>query len=299
MTFQQLYYLLEVEKTGSFSVAAKKLFVTQSTISNSIASLEKEIGSPIFTRGKKALSLTPVGEEIIAHAKRICESHKYMTTGKRTPMPAVRIGSVGFSPSRNAFLQLVEENKDNTDIKFVYQDARNKNFAEELLAYRMDVAIAMYTSHSVSLQEENLRKKGFHYEKLITLPAVVCIGPGHRLYDVPDFSLDELKDDRLIELPSRPVSRMESLKKYLPIDSKKVIGTTQSDVRRELLLRGLGYTLTYMRSAEARAASPLRYVPVPGLTYSFYVFYDPLQHMTPEVARYLELLRENISQYTL
>ena len=112
MTFQQLYYLLEVEKTGSFSMAAKKMFVTQSTISNAVAGLEKEVGSPIFVRGKKALTLTPEGMEIIAHAKRICESHKYITTGEHTQKPVFCIGSNGFSPVRKAFVQLVEENKD-------------------------------------------------------------------------------------------------------------------------------------------------------------------------------------------
>ena len=42
MTFQQLQYLLEVNRTGSFTTAAKNLFVTQSSVSNAITSLEKE-----------------------------------------------------------------------------------------------------------------------------------------------------------------------------------------------------------------------------------------------------------------
>lgn len=299
MTFQQLYYLLEVEKTGSFSIAAKNVFVTQSTMSNAVASLEKEIGRPIFTRGKKALSLTPVGEEIIAHAKRICESHKYITTGEKTHDPMLRIGSPRFAPARSAFVRLVEENRDNPNVQFVYHDGRNKNFSEELLAYRMDVAVAMYTTPSVAKNEENFRKKGFHYEKLITLPGAVCIGPGHRLYDVPDFSLEELKNDRFIELPSRPASRKESIKTFLPLDETKSLGTTHSDVRKELLRRGLGYTLTYIHSAEERAASELRYVPVPGLEYNFYVFYDRFRPMTPEIFRFLELLKEAVAGYTI
>ncbi len=299
MTFQQLYYLLEVEKTGSFSLAAKNLYVTQSTISNAVSGLEKEVGGPIFIRGKKALSLTALGETVIAHAKRICESHKYITTGEKKRDPMLRIGSPGFVPARSAFLQLVEENRNNPNIQFVYHDARNKNFVEELLACRMDVAVAMYTTPSVAKNEENFRKKGFYYEKLITLPAAVCIGPGHRLYEVPEFSLEELKNDRFVELPSRPVTRKESLKTILPLDETKSIGTTHADVRKELLLRGLGYTLTYMHSAEERVASKLRYVPIPGLEYNFYVFYDSLQPLTPEIERFLTLLKENVAKYTL
>ena len=299
MTFQQLYYLLEVEKTGSFSQAAKKLYVTQSTISNSIASLEREVGGQIFIRGKKALTLTAMGESVIAHAKRICESHRFITTGERPKDATVRIGTVGFPPVREAFLDLVEENRDRADIQFVLHDARNKNFDEELLAGRMDVAVAMFTNAAVRRQEENLKKKGFYYEKLLTLPAAVCIGPGHRLYDVPDFPMEELRNDRFIELPFRTVSRQNGLSEHLPVDPRRVIGTTHADARKELIHRGLGYTLTYMRSAQERAATDLRYVPVPGLTYTFYVFYDPLQPMTPEIARFLELLKAGTAAYTL
>jgi len=294
MTFQQLYYLLEVEKAGSFSVAAKKLFVTQSTISNAVASLEKEIGSPIFIRGKKALTLTPSGEEVVAHAKRICESHKYITTGERSQSPKLRIGSNNFAPVRAAFVQMVEENRDNSDIEFVYHDARNKNFEDELLAYRMDVAVAMFINYHTAEKEDHFRKKGLHYEKLITLPGTICIGPGHRLYNVPEFSIDELKDDRFIELPSKSVS-----KPYLPVRSVKSIGTTHPEARRELLNQGLGYTVTYMHSAQQRAATQLRYVPISGLSYTFYVFYDRLHPATPEMTRFLELLRENVKNYII
>ena len=298
MTFQQLYYLLEVEKTGSFSQAAKKLFVTQSTISNAIASLEKEVGGPIFIRGKKALSLTLAGEEILAHAKRICESHKYITTGERTHAPSLRVGSVGFAPAQKAFLQVVEECRDRNNVQFVFQDARNKNFDDELLAYRMDVAVAMFTNASVPKCEENFRKKGFCYEKLLTLPGVVCIGPGHRLYDVPEFSMEELKNDRFIELPSRSTSRREKIRELLPLEETSSIGTTHAEIRRELLYRGLGYTLTYMHP-QTEGKETLRYIPVPGLTYTFYVFYDRLHPMTPELSRFLELLRSETEKYKL
>ena len=201
MTFQQLYYLLEVEKTGSFSLAAKKMFVTQSTISNAVAGLEKEVGSPIFVHGKKALTLTPVGEEILAHAKRICESHKYITTGERTESPVVSIGSNSFAPVRKAFVQLVEENRDREDIQFLYHDARNKSFEDELLAYRMDIAVAMFTNASAPRHEESFRKRGLCYEKLITLPGAICIGPGHRLYLKEIVTLEDLNNDRFFELP--------------------------------------------------------------------------------------------------
>ena len=195
MTFQQLQYLLAIQEAGSVSQAAKDLFVSQSSMSIALAALETELGCRIFIRSTQGLTLTPEGKEVIGHARRICESHRLLTSSVKPSRPQLRIGAIEYAPARRAFLRLLSENRDRTDIRFILHDARNKNFDEELLAGRMDVAVAMFTNAAVRRQEENLKKKGFYYEKLLTLPAAVCIGPGHRLYNVPDFPMEELKNE--------------------------------------------------------------------------------------------------------
>ena len=62
MTIQQCIYALEIHNTGSFSKAAAKLFVAQSSLSNSIKSLEDELEIRIFERSKSGTVLTVDGE---------------------------------------------------------------------------------------------------------------------------------------------------------------------------------------------------------------------------------------------
>ena len=73
MTFQQLQHLLAVHRTGSFSLAAKEMFVSQSAVSNAISGLEQELGCRIFVRSAHGLSLTPEGTRIVDLANGICE----------------------------------------------------------------------------------------------------------------------------------------------------------------------------------------------------------------------------------
>ncbi|MBR5746442.1 MAG: LysR family transcriptional regulator, partial [Clostridia bacterium] len=47
-----------VAECGSFSDAAKKLFITQSAVSQQIKSLENELGALLFVRGRKGAKLT-------------------------------------------------------------------------------------------------------------------------------------------------------------------------------------------------------------------------------------------------
>ena len=71
MNFQQLEYIIEVERTRHFAKAAKSCFVTQPTLSMMIKKLEQELGVMIFDRKQKPIAPTPQGKKIIEQAKII------------------------------------------------------------------------------------------------------------------------------------------------------------------------------------------------------------------------------------
>lgn len=72
MTLQQIKYFLEVAKTQKFTLAAKNLFVAQSSLSYSIHELEHELGVPLFVRNaNKKVTLTEYGERYLPYAEKI------------------------------------------------------------------------------------------------------------------------------------------------------------------------------------------------------------------------------------
>lgn len=67
---RQLRAFVTLARSGSFTVAAKELFLSQSAVSHSIRALEEEVGCRLFDRvGKKAV-LTLAGEQLLQHAQR-------------------------------------------------------------------------------------------------------------------------------------------------------------------------------------------------------------------------------------
>ncbi len=62
---------LAVAATGNFVAAASRLFVTQSTVSARIHTLETTLGARLFQRGRNGAELTPAGRRFLAHAKRL------------------------------------------------------------------------------------------------------------------------------------------------------------------------------------------------------------------------------------
>lgn len=61
-----------VAKTGSFSAAARELFISQSAVSQSIKNLEECTGSLLFARGPRRVKLTAVGEMLYSHVEQAC-----------------------------------------------------------------------------------------------------------------------------------------------------------------------------------------------------------------------------------
>ena len=76
MNLKQLEAFVQVSESGSFSKAAKELFLTQPTISANISSLEKELNVRLFIRNTKEVSLSDDGKDLYRYAKQITDLEK-------------------------------------------------------------------------------------------------------------------------------------------------------------------------------------------------------------------------------
>lgn len=69
MTVQQLKYILKAAEVGSITEAAKLLFISQPSLSNSIKETEKEAGITIFRRSRTGITLIQKGIEFLGYAR--------------------------------------------------------------------------------------------------------------------------------------------------------------------------------------------------------------------------------------
>lgn len=76
MELRQLQYFVTVARTLNFSEAARKLFITQGTLSQQIRQLESEMDIELFDRTSRNVSLTEAGEELLPLAIGTIEASK-------------------------------------------------------------------------------------------------------------------------------------------------------------------------------------------------------------------------------
>ena len=71
VTLRQLHAFIAVAQTGSFTLAAERLFVTQSALSGLIRELESSLGLRLFDRSTRRLRLSVIGQELYPQIEKI------------------------------------------------------------------------------------------------------------------------------------------------------------------------------------------------------------------------------------
>ncbi|MGV9776930.1 LysR family transcriptional regulator [Streptosporangium sp. NPDC003464] len=69
MDLRQMEVVVAVAEAGGFTAAARRLHVVQSAVSGTVRTLEREFGTPLFTRTTHRVSLTPAGEAFVPAAR--------------------------------------------------------------------------------------------------------------------------------------------------------------------------------------------------------------------------------------
>lgn len=90
LDWNQLKAFLETAETGSLSAAARKLGLTQPTLSRQVAAIEQVMGVTLFERVGKSMVLTPTGLDLLEHARAMGAAAEALSLAASGSSQAVR-----------------------------------------------------------------------------------------------------------------------------------------------------------------------------------------------------------------
>ena len=97
-SLRQLQYVAAVAEQKSFRRAAEHCHVSQPTLSAQVAELEGALGVRLFERDRRRVLLTPVGEELVARARKVlleaAELSAAATRGRDPLSGTLRLGVI-------------------------------------------------------------------------------------------------------------------------------------------------------------------------------------------------------------
>lgn len=297
MTLQQLQYLMEVYRTGSVSGAAKRLFLSQSSLSSSISSLESELGFPIFIRQKNGMIPTVHGAHVIEQAARICESYQVMLTPDSGKKQAIRISCPAYAPLDNAFVRLLETYKDSGTV-FSTDAFTTAAAIQKLSALELDIVVLMNHESRILSVETLLRSKGLEWQRLATIPVYIQLGVNHRLYKKQEIHPEELEYDLFADDIQDPLVHNDFLKGIIHLAPERTVSVKSNHARNLLVSKGLAYTVGAKQPENICTAYGLRNIPLAGVSYIITLVTNPLNSLPQETKTFSDLISLELSGNT-
>lgn len=198
MTLTELRYLVNLDKERHFGRAAERSFVSQPTLSVALKKLEDELRVILFERNRGEARPTPVGERIIAQARRVLSEARLIEDmareGRDELTGPLRLGAI-YTVGPYLLPGLVPLMRQRApQMPLVIEENFTAKLLEQLRDNELDVAIVALPVDLTGLQAWPVYDEDFvviipqahHWEKTDQVPAkqlagekLLLLGPGH------------------------------------------------------------------------------------------------------------------------
>ena len=145
MNLRDLKYIVAVAETHHFGRAAERCFVSQPTLSGQIRKLEEQLAVTIFERTNRRVEVTPIGEDILSHARLAveqAEAIERVARAHRDPLSGpLRIGAISTLSPYLMPLILVPLRREYPQLKLVLSEEVTDSLLERLRGHQIDAAL--------------------------------------------------------------------------------------------------------------------------------------------------------------
>jgi len=175
-----------VAETKSFSQASKLMFLTQPAISLQIRALEEQLGTKLFTRSNKAVTLTETGTILYRHAQKILAAYAAIEKELNEATGLVK-GKllIGASTTLATYYLpniIVEFKKSYPDILIDFERGNTQNIVDSLLKAKIDLGLV----------EGEVKDHRIEVEKLESDELLLVVNASHPWAERQDISIQEI-----------------------------------------------------------------------------------------------------------
>jgi len=193
---RQLEYFLAVVEEGSFTAAAARLYMVQSSLSASLLSLERELGTELFIRGRRGTELTDAGRALLEPARAaLAETDRArdaVAEVRGLLRGSVRIATVAVPRRLNVIETIRRFQREHPDVEIDLLHDGARDLVGLVADGEVDFAITPFTHRT----GPELR-----FEPLATTPIAIVCPADHRLAGTLDVDPGDVAEEPIIDLP--------------------------------------------------------------------------------------------------
>jgi DNA-binding transcriptional LysR family regulator len=194
MNLAHLKYVVATAELKSFSRAAQRCHVTQSTLSNGVAEIEDELGAKLFERTTRNVSLSPFGEVMLPLINSVLSAEANLASQASNYLnPRKALIKIGVSPLLNpAFTSLLTQSfrDQNPSFEIVLFEENLEQLQKMLIANKLDFIFVPHVAEFQKMTSLCL------YDELLVL-----VAQGSKVPSSNSVSTKSLKGQKFVMVP--------------------------------------------------------------------------------------------------
>ena len=194
MTLQQIRYMITIAETGSLGKAAEKLFISQPSLTSAVKEMEKELGTPLFHRGSKGVTLTAEGVRFLPYARQVEAQYLNLMEAfgkieKRKTRFAVSTQHYSFAVK--AFVEMARQ-VDVAEYELAIRETRTREVIFDVSTLRSEIGVLYMNESNRKPLKKLLDQEGLVFHGLIECAAYVYLWKKHPLAKRRALTLEDL-----------------------------------------------------------------------------------------------------------
>lgn len=195
MTLQQLKYALTIADCGSMNEAAKQLFISQPSLSETMKELETETGIEIFLRSNRGISLTPEGEEFLGYARQVTEQFgllqsRYIEKKKKEKFS---VSTQHYTFAVKAFVETVKK-LGMERYEYAVHETTTYDVITDVRSFKSEIGVLYLNDFNEKVMMKTIQENGLEFKELFSCNTFVYLWSGHPLAGQDMISMEELDD---------------------------------------------------------------------------------------------------------
>lgn len=301
MRIQQLEYLEKIVEAGSINEAAKRLFLTQPSLSNAVKELENEMGIQIFQRSSGGISLTAEGREFMTYSKQILDQVNLMNERYKNGQQRKQSFSVSaqhYAFVVHAFVELIKSVNAN-EYQFTLRETETQNIFNDLAQFKSELGILYTNGFNQKIMQRLFKENNLVFTPLFVAKPHIFVSRYNPLTSKSSVNLSDLEDYPYLSYEQGEVNSFYFSEEILStLSHKKSIKVSDRATIFNLMVGLNGYTIS--SGIISSKLNDDKIIAIP-LNVDDDITLGWLKHrqveLSPLAERYLTMLKEHIRGY--
>jgi DNA-binding transcriptional LysR family regulator len=297
MNFRQLQVFQAVAETGGITSGSERLHISQPAVSKHIHDLEEELGTTLFDRHPRGVSLTASGEVLLRHARRL-HALEEDARDELASLRGVRSGrlAIGASTTIGSYVLpsvLERFHQAHPGIRISLVVANTRHIQQQLTDFALDIG----------LTEGFVEPEAFHAEVFASDQLVPVASPAFaRKHEISDLVTLASAPCIMRESGSGTRAVIERAFSRNAMQPRTLMSLGSTEAIKRMAASGVGYAvISRLAVAEELADGRLVKLPVPELTIERPLHLIRLQghSIAPAVAAFTGLLESELADRSI